>query len=540
MFGLQHLIGFFIIGLSLAAEHTGPVVVGQTFLAGSTNPTTGSTPWSLISHGIAEKLFTVDKKGEIVPQIAESVVKVSDKLWEVTLKSGYKYSNGETVTAQHVVDCLTELNEKNAAARASLGKITVIAPSGSKVRIESAISTHVMDAVLAEWVFVIYLKDSNSNFVFTGPYAVETFADTEIKLTPNRFYDNRSLDRPTIMLRKFPDGHELAKGVKNSTVDIGFHLPIDTLPDLRKVSGVNIKSFEVGYHYMMFHNIDRLPDLRVRKAIDLAIDRIALSQALAGGKATRSLFPDFSPYFQDDSDQHGQKDAAKALLDQAGWTLNSDGKREKDGNVLTLNLVAYPHRPGLVIMQPFIKDQLTDLGINVVTTLTSMTWSDTQKIIDDRNFDLLMWAQHTLPAGDPMAFLSSFFRSNGGSNHANLKSNDIDKSLDTLSITDVHTERVSLTKSIQGDILAQVPVSNLVTPYWHISVSDRMGNYEPWGSDYYVIRSDIFVKEVAVEDTLSPTPAPTPAPSSPAFSIGHNAIRLMPVSIIGFILCIFV
>ena len=55
---------------------------------------------------------------------------------------------------------------------------------------------------------------------------------------------------------------------------------------------------------------------------------MALSQALAGGKATRSLFPDYSPYFSDASDQHGDLTAARALLDEAGWTL-SGGKRSK-------------------------------------------------------------------------------------------------------------------------------------------------------------------------------------------------------------------
>ena len=52
-----------------------PVIVGQIFIAGSQDPTWGSTPWTLVSHGIAEKLFTVDKTGNVVPQIASSVTK---------------------------------------------------------------------------------------------------------------------------------------------------------------------------------------------------------------------------------------------------------------------------------------------------------------------------------------------------------------------------------------------------------------------------------------------------------------------------------
>lgn len=33
-------------------------------------------------------------------------------------------------------------------------------------------------------------------------------------------------------------------------------------------------------------------------------------------------------------------------------------------------------------------------------------------------------------------------------------------------------------------------MSNLVTPEWHVGLSDRLKTYEPWGSDYYVIRAD--------------------------------------------------
>ena len=59
------------------------VVVGQTFMAGAIDPTSGSTGWALTSHGISEKLFTVDKDGNIVGQVADSVERVSDNVWEV-------------------------------------------------------------------------------------------------------------------------------------------------------------------------------------------------------------------------------------------------------------------------------------------------------------------------------------------------------------------------------------------------------------------------------------------------------------------------
>ena len=415
-------------------------------------------------------------------------------VWEVKIKSGIKFSDGTPLEAQHVADSLNSQNSKNDNAQSSLGDITASISEDLTVRIETEKVTHIMDSVLAEWVFVIFTTNSDGEFVFTGPYMIEHYEmNDHMDLNPNPYYPDAD-KRPLVEIKKFSDGHDLAKDAIKKKVDIGFHLPIDTLPDLRSVISMRVKSFEVGYHYMAFYNTDTLPDANVRKAIDLAIDRMELSQALAGGDATRSLFPDNSPYFLDDSDSNAQQSEAETILDQAGWVLDGS-KRKKDGQQLKIRLVAYPHRPGLVIMQPLIADALEDLGIEVETILTGSDWSETQTIIDDRTFDMLMWAQHTLPAGDPSWFLNAFFHSDGGNNHANYNSAAVDGLLDSLSVEDEHADRVNLSNAIQAEIHKDVPVSNLVTPVWHVSLNeDNVEDYEAYGSDYYVIRADLRAK----------------------------------------------
>jgi len=472
-----------------------PVVIGKTFLAGGTDPTQGSTGWALTSHGIAEKLFTVGRDGSIVGQVAESVSKQDTDTWDVTLKAGYKFSDGTTVTARHVADALTELNTVNSKAQASLGAMTMTVVNDLTVRIQSERATPVMDAVLAEFVFVVYLKTAPGAFVFTGPYAVETFAAGDrIELVPNTHYA-QAVERPLLVVKKFADGDAVAAALQNGSLDMGFHLPIDTLTALRQVDGLTIKSFEVGYQYMMFHQMRRSPlsDLRVRRAVDTAIDRVALRQALAGGKATRSLFPDNTPYFLDESDAHGDKSGAEALLDEAGWVMGGNGKRAKNGTELELTLVAYPQRPGLVIMQPVVEQALSALGINVTSITTSgASWDQLDQIMADNAFDLLMWAQNTLPAGDPIWFLNAFFRSEAGGNTAGLNSSSVDSLLDALALAEAG-QRVSAAAAAHTAILQEVPVSNLVTPEWHVGLSSRLSGYEPWCSDYYVIRPDLFV-----------------------------------------------
>ena len=103
---LRHLALVLSIGMQATlcwAERTGPVVVGQTFMAGGLEPACDcSDPWALTSHGISEKLFTVDKDGNVVGQVAQSAVKVSEFVWDVTLKSGYKFSDGTPGSHAHL------------------------------------------------------------------------------------------------------------------------------------------------------------------------------------------------------------------------------------------------------------------------------------------------------------------------------------------------------------------------------------------------------------------------------------------------------
>jgi len=230
---------------------------------------------------------------------------------------------------------------------------------------------------------------------------------------------------------------------------------------------------------------------------------------LQGGNPTRDLFPENTPYTLEETEPHADKSAAELLLDQAGWIKNAAGTREKDGVPLTLDLVAYPQRPGLVTMQPVIKATLTALGIKVNAIVTSgESWDELDQITANKDFDLLLWAQHTLPAGDPQWFLNAFFRSDAGNNFAGLNSSEIDGLIDALGHTETHEARLSATEAAHNAILEEVPVSIVVTPSWHVGFSSLLSSYEPWGSDYYVIRADFGIGS-APTTTVGATSQPT-------------------------------
>jgi len=181
---------------------------------------------------------------------------------------------------------------------------------------------------------------------------------------------------------------------------------------------------------------------------------------------------------------------------------------------------------------PVVETALTSLGITVDARNVPL-WDGSNTILADKDYDLLMWAQNTLPAGDPQWFLNAFFRSDGANNHAGLSSSAIDRQLDDLAGTESHTERVTTALAAHNAILAEVPVSNLMTPSWHVGLSARLSSYDPWGSDYYVVRADTEPNTPSPAPTCSPTPSPvstatnvdaspTPSPTPSPVSAEQN------------------
>lgn len=462
------------------------LTIGQTFLAASADPADGSAGWALVSHGVGETLFSVNAEGQLVGQLAEAIVRAADGGWIVTLKPGRVFADGAPVTAADVAASLGRTSERNAAARASVGRMALSAEDERRVRIVSERPTPVMAAVLAEWPFVVYRGDRAP--VFTGPYRIESLRPGDgLTLQPNPHYPGAAARLP-VALKRFPDAQTMAVALEAGELDLAFNLPVESLPRLKARRDVTVKSFLVGYQYMMVMNMRRggLADARVRRAIDLGIDRRQLALAVQGGEPATGAFPRGLPFALPEPRPLDEA-AAHRLLDEAGWLRAADGRRSRDGTALEFQLVAYPQRADLVTFQPVLRAQLAALGIGVRTRVVENAGA----VGAAGDFDLLLWAQHTAPAGDPGFFLNAMFRSGGGNNFAGFSSAGVDAQLDRLAAIGDLAGRAALAQDIQRAVIDAAPVSFLLTPAWHVGLGPRLGTYEPWGSDYAVIRADL-------------------------------------------------
>jgi peptide/nickel transport system substrate-binding protein len=126
------------------------------------------------------------------------------------------------------------------------------------------------------------------------------------------------------------DGIENAQPVDQGPLaDAGFSVVARSNPGMVNVLIPNLQN-------------SALAEPAVRQALQIAIDRQSIVDTLWNENypAATSVLAATTPYYTDESELLAyDPDRANEILDEAGWTLGSDGVREKDGTKLTLRVL---------------------------------------------------------------------------------------------------------------------------------------------------------------------------------------------------------
>lgn len=176
-----------------------------------------------------------------------------------------------------------------------------------------------------------------------------------------------------IFIRFVPDDASQVAALKAGDADMGTFISYADVPGL-KDAGLNIMVEPSGYGEWMFFTLNKensnpgVFDVRVRKAIAMAIDRDGINRDLHYGLTnTVASFWDALPYYNDPplTPYPYDPDGAKALLDEAGWVdANGDGVREKDGVDLVIEH-ATTIREDRQDVQAVMQQQLAAVGVKM-------------------------------------------------------------------------------------------------------------------------------------------------------------------------------
>jgi peptide/nickel transport system substrate-binding protein len=232
--------------------------------------------------------------------------------------------------------------------------------------------------------------EANFGPVGTGPFRVTEFRTGDVlQLEANPHY--RDPSKPafaTVTLKGGGDAAGAARAVlQTGEVDYAWNLAVspEVLDDMLKggkgevVSGFGtlVERIEVnltdpspalpdGERSTALHPHPILSDVRVRKALSMAIDRQVLVDIGLGksGRPTCNIVPAPALYASTNTDCLTQDlDGARALLEAAGWTdSDGDGIRDKDGRKLSL-LFATSTNAVRQDFQTLIKQWWGEIGI---------------------------------------------------------------------------------------------------------------------------------------------------------------------------------
>lgn len=479
-----------IFAASSAAQTPAPINVGKPFIAAGLDVTKSSNGWALTSHGISQNLFIVDKEGAVSAWLATGVERAGEKAWIVWLKPDVKFSDGSRLTAADVATCLLRSNALNGNARASTGKIEieVIDPLTLKVVSERAVPN--MASVLAEWPLAIY-KSVGDDFIFTGPYRVAAMkSGSELSLAPNPHYSGAE-KRPPVRIRLFSEPQSLTLALLSGELDLAFGIPAESLPRIAAQPGMSVRTITGGYMYLMIMNHARPPldDVKVRRAIDLAIDRELLVKGAKAGAPAQGLYAAHYPFSAKQKFPHNIQ-AARTLLDEAGWTPAQGGIRTRAGKQLAITLYATSNWPDLMIYLPIIRQQLAQIGIDV----TPRVVESFLPIANSGEFDLLFRVTHTAPAGDPAFFANDGLRSTGSRNFGKYRGPELDAVLAGMEGEIDLAQRIASAHEIQRIVARDLPLAAIAEVPFHIGLSRRLADYDIWGTDYYIIRDDLVAR----------------------------------------------
>jgi peptide/nickel transport system substrate-binding protein len=211
--------------------------------------------------------------------------------------------------------------------------------------------------------------------VTSGPFKFKSEADhvkgDHITLVKNDNYFNAPkpyLDSVTFKI--ITDQNTILTALQSGTIDTSWDLDIDKLQSYRQIQGYTQTQDALGGSWeAMFMNTSNpiLADVNVRKAISMGI-KLDDVQALWHGvakptcdDATGSFAHDqqLVPCYKYDPTAAGQ------LLDQAGWTMGSDGVRHKGGKALEVRYTTTSSKTYRVQTQQIVKQDLAPLGIKI-------------------------------------------------------------------------------------------------------------------------------------------------------------------------------
>lgn len=319
-----------------------------------------------VSHLLFAGLLKYNDKNQLTGDLAESwSADPAGKVYTVRLRSNLTWQDGEPLTADDVVFTYHTIQNPDAQSPlyASWRGVTVQAIDERVVTFTlpnplssfpSGLTNGIVPKHLLQNIDPIGLRSATFNTadpVGAGPFrwssigltGVADKTEAQIALSPFDHYWAGAPKLTSFSIYAYADTNAMITAYRNQEITsmVGLdHVPADIAKD--KQSHIYNLPLTAGVYVFFQTTQAPLDDAKVRQALVAASDRDDVIKLL-GYPAVAVDEPVLKDQFAYDpslAQATGNMAQAKALLDSAGWHLNAQGIREKDGRTLSFMLTA--------------------------------------------------------------------------------------------------------------------------------------------------------------------------------------------------------
>lgn len=391
----------------------------------------------IVYMALCDKLFDVNERLEVVPQLATGFRWESPTQLLITLREGVRFHDGEAMDAEAVRYSLNRHLTMQGSFRrseiADMESVEVVDPRTVRITLKGP-SASFLSALTDRAGMIVSPKAAEAagrNFgtrpVCAGPFRfVERVAQERIVVERFREYwdaANIHFDRVTYL--PIPDNTVRLANLQSGAVEFVERMEPDDMKTIQRNRNLRAVAVdELGYQGITINvaNGERANtpfgrDARIRQAFELAIDRAAINQVVYEGMytPTRQPFPPANPFHvRDFPATQRNVDRARALLREAGVTTPVQVE------------MTVPNNPDLRQVGEVIQSMVAEAGFSL--TLRAMEFASSLQAAARGEFQtyLVGWSGRTDPDGN----IYSFTRTGGGQNDGRYSNPEVDRLLD--------------------------------------------------------------------------------------------------------------
>lgn len=281
-----------------------------------------------ISRHIYDQLAWLDREFNYQPRVAVSWEAVDETTWEVALREGLLFSNGEEVTAQDVLASFEYHKESPAASDISTWESIEVVDDHT-IRVTTTFPDPAFASRLTRvFVFPASVLESDpdslcANPIGSGPYRLVnwTRGQSLVLEAVDDHYLSPQIDE--VIFRSAPEASTRINMLVTGEADLIINVPPESVPLIE--ASANARVVSVPGIRRIVNIIDTrnapLDDVLVRQAINYAVDMETNINNILGGRAQEAIAvhpplspaanPDLTPYEYD-------PERARQLLEEAG------------------------------------------------------------------------------------------------------------------------------------------------------------------------------------------------------------------------------